>query len=138
LNATELTVLPVVYQNVGVLKNYITEADPTVVNLRAGDALQGLRISVADEFGVNIPCGLMSGHPIELYAASMLLSGLHTPQTMPFNLFNSYHGFTTFFDNQLVTSMLKDEGEFFTKQRMNFARMDCATPITHYFEVVMF
>ena len=142
MNATELTVLPVNKDNSHVLKNYVTEEDPTVINLREGDALQTFNVGVADEFGGVLPCGDFPGMPIDLYANFLISSGLYTPATLPFNLSDSYHArigdFKTLYNNDLTTSLLKDEGGFLRSNNFLDAKIDSSTPITHYMSMIMF
>ena len=139
LNATELTVLPCSYARNGVLKNNVTTDDPTVVNLRDGDALQVFEISIADESGRVIECGEIGGNPIQAYTASLILDGVYTVSTLPYDLSTAYLSSTVPpYDNDLTTSLLKEEGNFFRDfPKMKASRMDSSSPIVHYLELWM-
>jgi hypothetical protein len=137
LNSTECTVVPLVFQRLSTLKNYITSEDPTVINLRPGDQLQQVRISMADEFGDIISCGKFSGFPFDLYTYYLLTNSLPLEYDLSTSVYATYPASTPIYDNDAITAALVDKHGFFKSNLFTDARLDGATPIVHYFEVTM-
>ncbi len=140
INATEMTTLPIIFQNTSSLQNYLTVEDPTVVNLRPGDSLQHLRLQVVDEGGEIIQTGLLSGNPSELYHSYIRQLG-GTPSFSLDGIFYDPTHANPVYSNNLVTAILTDLASttsFFNKNQFINARMDLSTSIVHYCQMVMF
>lgn len=138
LNSTELTVIPSLLENQGVLKNYVTDEDPTVVNLRPGDNLQTFKIALADEFGEIVQTGRLSGNPAVLYAAYLIGRNLPVPYDLYTSIYADITDNNVIYDNDVITAVLQDTYGFFSRNNFMNARIDQATPIVHHFEVTMF
>jgi hypothetical protein len=138
LNATELTIIPHVLANQGILKNYVTKEDPTVINLRPGDNLQSFTIAISDEFGETVQTGNSSGNPVILYAAWLNQKGFPVPFDLSNSILADITVPTIIYDNDVITAVLLDTHKFFVSNNFLNARIDQSTPIAHYFEVTMF
>lgn len=142
MNATETTILPVLFENLNTLKNYETALDPTVVNLRPGDNLQHLRISILDEFGDILESGNTPGNPLQNYLFWLATNPAIADKT-PYNLtdifFDPINGpINPVYSNDLISTVLADTYGFFKKTNYDVARIDTGTPIVHYCEMIMF
>jgi hypothetical protein len=136
MNATEMTIIPITLDALGVLRNNATANDPTFVNLRPGDNLQILRLEIVDEFGLTMQSGLYPGNPLALYIAYLTQADAINP--ISFNLTSILVDADPTEREKMVTKILKDKTDFFVRQNFVNARMDSGTPIVHYFEVLMF
>lgn len=134
-NATELTIVPTSFSQLHILANYLTQEDPTVVNLRTGDALQSFRIQIVDEFGEVLEAGTYPGNPVVVYSA--WLQGKQI--TPPFNLNFKYFSLAgvPVYDNDVITALVLDPENFFKDEGYVSARVDSGAAIAHYFEVIM-
>jgi hypothetical protein len=138
LNSTELTIIPSVLENQGILKNYVTEDDPTVINLRPGDNLQTFRILLADEFGEVVQSGWLAGDPPTQYQMWLISRDLPTPYDLSTSLYADLSANIVIYDNNVITAVLEDKFKFFADNNYLNARIDQSTPILHHFEVTMF
>jgi hypothetical protein len=137
LNSTECTVVPMTFDKLCLLKNYVTDEDPTIINLRRGDQLQEIRISMADEFGEIIPCGDYAGYPFDLYAAWLNIKGFPPLYDLNTSIYAAFPTSNPMYDTDAITAALVDQYNFFVNQKYVRARMEPAAPIVHYFEITM-
>jgi len=137
LNGQELTVLGTVLDNVGVLKNYVTAVDPTVINLREGDALQVFDIAVGDEFGRAVPAGDLGGNPVANYRWEERVNNVNLPLDLGGTAWDGVEN-SSWYSNDLTTALLRDAGEYMRVKNFTTAKIDSATPVVHYLEVTMF
>lgn len=120
LAAIELNIIPVVRDTLGVLHTYTAEADPTVINLRYGDNIQFLRISMSDEFGEGMP----TGSPLD----GAIYAGLDPGEAIPLMLQSD-----SMYSNDLIDLILGNP--LFFQPFANVKLPD--SPIVHVFETTM-